>query len=59
MKMFAPYPDVNNITGETLWYFLDEHGSTVGPYESEESAGGAANSARKTWRHSQENEPGM
>lgn len=59
MKAFKPYPDVNQTTGEELWYFLDENGSVNGPYESEESAGGAAKSASRTWRNSQDREPGM
>lgn len=59
MKSFVPCPDVNEQTGETLWYFLDEHGSAVGPYESEESAGGAAVAGRKRWRRQQSTDLGM
>lgn len=59
MKSFIPYPNVNEQTGEELWYYLDEHGSVVGPFESEESALGAAGPARKVWRRNQENDLSM
>lgn len=50
MRAFIAYPRRDDATQEELWYFEDENGATIGPYESEESANGAAKEGYKAYR---------
>lgn len=50
MRAFIAYPKQDPNTKEELWYYENENGAIVGPYESEESANGAAKEGYKAYR---------
>lgn len=52
MRAFIPYPAVTHGTNEILWYYENEHGGTVGPFESKEHAGAASKAAYTEYRNS-------
>lgn len=54
MRAFIAYPKKDAVTKEELWYYENENGATVGPYESEESANGAAKEGYKAYRASRD-----
>lgn len=54
MRAFIAYPKKDAVTKEELWYYENENGATVGPFESEESANGAAKEGYKAYRASRD-----